>query len=339
MPTLGKVMGIAPWNGSNFDIQSYNKAIKPYHLYFNLQTGAVTVPASTAAGPLRVDYRPIGSSNNRLDEGFRSPFLWDGIVFASADTANAAFTIRLTQDGSARRFMDYPQHILNIAGVAQTPAILRQALLIDSNSTIWAELQNTVGSTTTARVYLRGKLYCPWTNSLMVDQEGKKVILEEISKYRMARNYVQPFWASPNDANELSSVTVGANATSTFSYRVGDDACFEAFLLNSVSTGAYTIEISIPRKKQTLGSRMSNTIGAGSANFPFIFPTTFLVYPGYEIQFKITDLSGSSNTIYLSMHGRKIYAPPNDVREVLSTFGLRSNPNQSDQFPYPKVES
>lgn len=343
MPTIGDVNKVAKWNGQNFDIIGYNKAMKPFHLYFENQTGAVTVPASTTTNPLRLNYRPIGSSNNRLDDGFRSPFLWDGLVFASTTTASAAFTLRLTQDGASRRLMDFPQHILNIAGTAQTPAILREYMIIDSNSVVWAELQNTVDSTTTARVYMRGKLFCPWTNGLLLDQAGKAEILETIAKYRIRRNYIQPFWASPSNNDGLAYVSLSANATATFNYKNGDDANFEAFLMNSVSTGAYAVEVSIPRRKQTISNgRVTNTNGTGTANFPMIFPTSFMVLPGYDVQFKITDLSGSTNNIYISLQGRKIYAPPSDVKEVINSFALPAPadvaPGYFSQYPYKAPE-
>lgn len=340
MPTFGDVQKYYKRVGDRWKFVNWRKAVKPYHLHFQNQQGQVTVPSSAAAGPLRLNYRPDFSSNQGLDRSFGTPFLWQGTVFeAGAATGTTTFINRLSEEGASRRLMDQFHHIRNIAGVAQTPAVLREPMIIDSHESIVSELINSVAATVNTRIFLVGSLFCPWSNRLAFDQGGKQELLDLIGKFRVRKRYVTPFWVSPDD-QENNSITLAASGTNLdFFHYHGDDSVLELFGMTSVSTGAYALEVSLPEKRQVISNgKVTNTNAVGSANFPLVFPTSLIIHPGYRLRFRFDNLTGAPNTVFLTLFGRKIYAPPSKVQQVLEDTRVPT-PQNAPFLPYTRQEN
>jgi len=127
--------------------------------------GAYTV---NAAG---VDTPPVGfkqpyASVEGLDGGMGTPFEVRSLVFEDSTdgTANADFTVVLKDLGSVREFMNRPIHIRTLAGVAQTPALLREPYMFLSQRNVSATFAKVSGGATTVRLYMVGAEYFPSGN-------------------------------------------------------------------------------------------------------------------------------------------------------------------------------
>lgn len=278
----------------------------------------ITIPAPGSSTPPLTIFQPYASVNG-ADAGFGTPFEVRSIVYEDSGdgTPAADFSVFLKEVGEARQFMNQPVHIRTIAGTGQLPAILREPYMFPSQHNISAQFVKQSGGSTTARFYLCGAQYFPWSPMMIQYPAQKKQLTDLLSKWMNRRKYVTPFWLTTD--NPGGSVTISANSTNnSFTAKIGDDGHFEAFGLCAISTGDFSLQITEAKTNQRLMSGTISRISAmGDARFPTIFPSAYLLPAGYRLQFLFNDLSGGQNTIWLTLFGRKIYAPITQVKEVL----------------------
>lgn len=317
MPSRGDVNKIFKPNlDGSYQMETWRRSIKPYWLYFDGQDGALQFAAGAANDTQRPKYRQQSSSNNWLDDTMRTPFLIQQVVHSESEngTANSNFTITIRQRSAARNLMSRPIHIRTFAGTAQTPALLREPLLFPSNSFLDCEItriDNT--SLRNLRMYLCGSLYTPWANDLTINPDWKAKIVDIIKKWDVRNRYVIPYYITPDDDIEITG-----DSTQEAFFKNSDDSCIEIFGATVVADGNFSLEISETRTRTLLQNGViTNTNAIGTANFPAIWPTSYLLYPGYRLRFLFSDLSSSANTVYLTLFGRKIYAKPDKVLQVL----------------------
>lgn len=323
MATPGDISKYFKWNEDKkqYDLQYWRHSVKPFTLYFDGQTGDVTIPASPAIR--RFDFRPTYSANQGLDNGYGQPSLAHQLTFSDTTDGNAAanWNVLLRQINHSRSLMDIPIHIRNLAGTGQQPFILREPLLMRSNSVVTAQLQMVTAGPTTARLNLRPANYYPYSNFLTLDHMVKENIEGIIGKWFVRSNYIYPFWAT---TTEQYPATLSANGISELFYHQPQDSCFEIWGITSVHTSVqYDYALDIPRIRQSISNGwVSAECGTGTPQFPYIFPTTHLIHPGMKLRIRLRDRSGAPNSVRFVLFGRKIIAPPTKVFEVLKDLEI-----------------
>lgn len=298
----------------------YRKEILPKWLgfdtsYLNTNNGVVTLNAA-GGGPVVTGFKQPYASVEGLDGGLGTPFEVRSIVFADSTdgTANAEFTVVLKELGEARDFMNNPIHVRTIAGTAQTPGFLNEPYMFLSQHNLQATFVKLAGGQVNVRFFLCGAEYFPWSPEFMRRQTSAQKMQNVIRQWIERRKYVTPFWITPDE----QEVTVDANATADFYMKIGNDGHFEGFKAASVSSGTYLWELQEPKTQQTImNGQVSGATGTGTANFPALWPTAYLIPAGYRMRLRITDTSGLENRIFFTISGRKIYSPFKQVQEVL----------------------
>jgi hypothetical protein len=165
---------------------------------------------------------------------------------------------------------------------------------------------------------MHGAQYYAWGSQVQGDPAQKKMIVDGLRMWFERRQFVTPFWITTD-----TPVSLAGNASGTFSTKIGDDGHFECFDLTCVSTGDFLLSISEVKSGRTLMNGYITASGAiGTARFPFVFPAQYMVPAGQILRFNVTDLSGTTNNIYLTIGGRKIYAPFDKVEQVLQDTAL-----------------
>jgi len=278
--------------------------------------GVVTIPAAGAGIAPRVGFKQDYASLEGLDQHLGTPFEVRSIVFEDSvdTTALAQFTVLLQDLGQKRDFMNNPVHIRTIAGTAQTPALLREPYWFMSQANISAQFAKIVGGATTARMFLVGAQYFPWSPEFMRKTQSYAHMKKLILKWLERRKYVQPYWLTTEQP-----IVLGAGGTGEFFLKIGDDGHFEGFSIAVVSDGDFEWELSEPKTQQTImngSATLTNSLG--NANFPTLLPTAYLVPSGYRLRLRITDLSGAPNTIFFTINGRKLYVPMADIGPMLN---------------------
>lgn len=299
----------------------------------------IVVPAAPASTPPLTIFQPF-SSVNGADAGMGTPFEMRSLVFQdTTDGTDAAnFTVYMQEVGEARMFMNNPIHIRTIAGTGQQPAILREPYMFLSQHNVSAKFQNVAGGPSNMRFYCHGAQYFPWSPMMLQYPREKQELLKLLRKWMNRRKYVTPFWLTTDNlqTNGLpnGSVSLGANGTLSVTTKIGDDGHFEAFGLTQKSTGSFSLTITEVKTKQTLmNGVIESTSAIGGSRFPTMFPTSYLIPAGYRVKFTFTDLSGAGNDIFLTMFGRKIYAPISQVQETLRRTAVPTPADAPMQFP------
>jgi hypothetical protein len=303
----------------------FRKEILPKWLGFDsadLQAPNGLLPiAGGGANTPRVGFKQPYASVEGLDGNLGTPFEVRSIVFADSidGTAVADFTVRLEEMGEVRQLMNRDVHIRTFAGVAQTPALLREPYMFLSQHNISAQFNKTSAGATNCRMFLCGAEYFPWSPEFIRRKRASEQLRSLIGKWMERRKYVTPFWLTTETPIDLAP-----NATGEFYLKIGDDGHFEGFTLARVSTGDFSWELSEPKTQQTIMNGTCTVAnGLGDANFPTILPSAYLVPAGYRLRLQVTDLSGTNNEIFFTIAGRKIYAPFKQVGEVLAQTAIK----------------
>lgn len=288
-----------------FKYAGIRNAILPASIYFYPTVNAnpfVLTGVNTPPATFKVPY--FGAEG--LDEGWGNPVKITQLVFAdsTAGAAAAQFLVELQETNTGRVFQNRPVHIRTIAGVAGTPGILREPFMFPSNLTLSCKMQMITGGPDSIRMYMQGEQYFPWTTQIQAKPEDRKALVEYLSAWMKRRESVMPFFLTPD-----TDISLGDSASGTYYANVGNHA-FEAFAICAISTGAFSLQIQEVKTKQTLMNGVVTKDNAmGDANYPSIFPITYLCPAGYNLQFKVTNLTGSTNNIYITLQGRRIFAP------------------------------
>lgn len=292
----------------------------------------ITVPVSPGTTPLTI-FQPY-SSVNGADQGFGTPFEMRSLVFQddTDGTAAADFTVALQEVGEARTFMNNPCHIRTIAGSGQLPAILREPYMFLSQHNVSAKFVKVTGGSINMRFYAAGAQYFPWSPTLMQYPADRRELMKLLAQWMNRRKSVTPFWLTtdnqPVDGTPPGSVTIPAGAgTGKFqtTSKIGDDGHFEAFGLCAVSTGSFALDLVETKTKQTLmNGQISSINSIGNSFLPTLFPAPYLIPAGYRLRWNFTNLQAGSNLVFVTLFGRKIYAPISQVAETLQKTAVRT---------------
>jgi hypothetical protein len=306
-----------------FKMAYWRRECLPYWLCFE-RSDRVAPLAISAAGVVtpRVGYRPSYSSCEGLDQNLGNPLEVQSLVFADSTdgTAAANFTVRMTELGNSRQFMNQPIHIRCLAGTAQRPFILRQPFFFPSLHTVSVEFQKVAGGATTCRLYMVGTRYYPFSPEFLRFPEEKQKMVEYIRRWMRLREYVTPYWMT----TDISPVVIAApGGVAQATLKNGDDGWMEVFGFTAVSTGNFSMSLLEVKTSQTImNGVISRTNGIGTAEFPTCFPTPYLLPPGMRFRVVLTDLSAAPNNIYLTLFGRRIYAKGVKVRDVIKDLSV-----------------
>lgn len=305
----------------------WRRDVLPFWLYPDEQwiSGAFTINASPTATPPIVYKLPHASLD--FDQGLGNPLRITQIVFEdSTDTTTAAdWTVLLEDMGDKLKYMNAEIHVRTFAGGVRPnasgvdemlPAMLFEPLFLPSRHNLMLTPDKRSGSAVSARLFFVGELFCTWSTKLRQHALDYQIMTQLVSKYLERRKYVTPFWLTP-EVDGVGGVLIGANQTVTADALIGDDAHFEGATIMKVSTGDFQVEILNPLTRQGLMNGTLHSDMIGDAFTPQPLPARFLVPTGQMVRFKITDLSGDTNKVWLTIHGRKIRAPFRDIKTVL----------------------
>jgi hypothetical protein len=235
-----------------------------------------------------------------------TPFEIQSVTFAdlTEGTSVAYFTVLLKEVGEVRQFMNRACHVRTIFGTGQTPALLREPYYFLSQHNISIQCDKISGGATSARFYLNGNQYYPWSPEFLRKPESKAMLTAEIQRWLKRRKKVTPYWLTTD-----TPVSLAGNAVGEFSAKVGDDGSVELYTIAAVATGNFRIQISEVKTKQLLmNAFITQQNGIGTANFPTLLPMAYMLPAGYRLRIVIQDVSGLANNVFLTFGGRKIYA-------------------------------
>ena len=131
--------------------------------------------------------------------------------------------------------------------------------------------------------------------------------MEEI--FRGRPRTVPFFWTT----DEIVSLAASQGETD-FQIRMGDDGWSELHKLSAVSTGLFNVSLEEQDSGQALMLQaIESDLVFGTGELPFILAESSLYEPNMRLTAELTETSGSPNTIWLTLAGRKIFSDPLDT--------------------------
>ncbi len=319
---VDKYMRINPDSGM-IEPNWMHRDILPYSLGPTpalFSSGAITLAASgTVVAPYKLPHSSLG-----FDDGVGTPLQINQIVQTGATQATPLFTVFMADMGDQRQYMNYPIHADTFAGSGQLSARLTEDLFLPTRH----QLMLTFTSLNTeapqnVQLYLLGKLFDTFSSNMQTYPQDKANMMALINRALERRKYVTPYWLT----TEGGVVNVPANQTVEIDTMVGDEGHFECTHIlrkinGSDTNNPFELEIINPQTRQSFMNGRIHSQMIGNALNPQPFPAPFIAPAGQLIRFRITDLSGSANSVYLTLRGMKIRAPFKSRADVEREFGL-----------------
>ncbi len=232
-------------------------------------------------------------------------FDWASIVGVSS----GAFSLEFFDPSTNRLLQNRPVHSNTIVGVAARQFLLPEPYFFnvgDSQRVLQAVLRDLSGSTNTVRLNLVGRR--------IYHKEAPPDVALDLQKTFGQGGRTYAYFLTPNETKQDGTVTpVGANLTASFTFESDASADTEIKKLMAKSTGAFSFTI---RERDTnrllmpINGNIHSQNGWGNAEFPYILPDTYLLERQKQLIVDVTDLSGSTNYIYMTMAARRLQLIP-----------------------------
>ena len=171
----------------------------------------------------------------------------------------------------------------------------------------------------------------PRVSATLIRDAENQIILNPVKRY------LRPYWLTTEpELITLPALASDPEPSNVIPMTIDNQGPIEIMSSVFVSDGPFTVEFFDAEYRRLLMNREIhiNTF-AGTAARPFIWPTTWMIYPekhGKVIFAVFRNLSPNENNIRFALHGRKLwhYESP---EEVLRAWGKYSHRN-AFTFPY-----
>jgi hypothetical protein len=283
-------------------VNDLKRFIKPFTV--TLEGGSLTLPAYGESGPI-----PLEIDGQGPFEIFRASFV--------SEQAQG-YTVELLDADNRAVLTNREVHVATIASGNGTTTLLSGAFPPSTSGGrpfIWpttyfmdpseggmivVNFRNLSGSENTIKFALHGRR---WLYLQAPDH-----IAQRMAQIYRSKPRIQPFFYTTDQMVELAG-----DASGNFVSRFGDDGWHELVKLMSISTGNFNVQISEKvTGKRYMQQFLPNPLVFGSAEFPFLMFEESLYEPNFRLNFGLVDTSGETNTIWITMAGRKLLFDPMD---------------------------
>jgi len=206
------------------------------------------------------------------------------------------------EDGTSQRpLMNQACHIDTVFGDGQRPYILPETLIVDELRAVMSQFVDISGSANTIRPALHSARY------MQLQYDPRLIKMRERMEQRQ---YISlPYFYTFDDGK----IVLTSGSSDTGMITIANDHHFEIHTIQVASTGVFSLNIVDVSQKESIidapGSddyQVYSNLICGTAQWPFKFHEPRMIFAGQKLLVYVTDLSGSANTIYLTLGGRAI---------------------------------
>lgn len=252
------------------------------------QGGNGTLPVAVTTGGTTVNFRaPNYGAGASIFEGTE----W---VFSDqTDTTALNNCTAFFQDYGGRKLMNAPCHVRTLFGTGRLPGVLHEPLIMPARDILTTIFTKISGGTVNVRPYCNGVVYGTGDGSSPLVKDQMRRLAERFQHFF-------PRWITFDNG----APSIVANSTNNpFDIRIGENT--ELFTMTAVATGDFALSIEEVDTGTTLmNGKISQGNAIGDARYPTVFEFPYLIPAGTRLRLLIDDLSGSTNTIYLTFAGR-----------------------------------
>ena len=199
-------------------------------------------------------------------------------------------------DSNARRpLTGRPCHVDTIFGTGAEPFILAESQFLLKRQALLLSAVDISGSGNAIRPVFGGQRINP-------ERSGSKALRDEIADRRARKLFIMPFMC-PMDQD----VVLTANQEREYYYTQEGGANFEIKKLTYSSTGAFKFKVKDETGQELTENWVHSTTVLGSAGNPYMLYGSWTVKAGGKVTFTFKDLSGTGNSIYLTLCGRVFF--------------------------------
>ena len=316
----------------------YRRDILPFWFYPDEQfiNGDIVINAAGTPTPPVVYKLPHASLD--MDSGLGNPLKISQMVFEdSTDTTTLAnWTVMMEDMGDKLKYMNAPIHIRTFAGGAKVsavglemlPAFLFEPLFLPTRHNLIFTFNKIAGGAVNVRLFPVGEMFYTWSPKLQQHPLDYKIMVDLINKHLLRRTFTQPFWLT----TENGGVFVPANQLIEADALIGDDGHFESSHILAVSTGPFEVEFFNPQTRQTMSNGFIHSAMIGDAFNPQPFAAAWVIPSGQTTRFRIRDLSGKDNMVWLTLRGRKIRGEFKTISQVAKELGIPEPQTERQRF-------
>lgn len=259
--------------------------VKPYYL----------VPknaALNAANPEQITMLANGASGQIpvffVDEG-----AFEG-AYLSAQYADERMLVTILDDVRKRPITGRPCYLPTIFGNGLRPAVLPESIFLDKRESLIMNFTDLSGDVNNIRPVIHGQ-------RIYTDKARDKQLDSYVERRLVRARYIMPYFC-PLDTNPA----IAGNASQDVYFTQDGTSHFEVKKLTYCSTGAFKFKIKDEAGEELTNDWVHATAGLGTAQYPFITYGPWMIRSGGIVTFTIEDLSGQTNTVYLTLIGRQL---------------------------------
>jgi len=221
-------------------------------------------------------------------------------VYLMGSFPDSPVMLDITDQQSNRQLQNKPIHSTCIVGSARRPFRLPRNYFLnvgDSQREVTIRLINLSAQTASVYLYLYGTRF--YHHEAPAD-----LAADYVRRNDYGRKDYSYFMAPWEYGQNGVPTALGANASTTFTFDQDDNADMEIRKFMMTSTGAFTYELEERDTRRTIMTgRIHSANGWGNAEFPFYPGDTYLLQRKKQLLLKVTDISGSENSIFATLGG------------------------------------
>lgn len=202
-------------------------------------------------------------------------------------------TIRFYDPSRSRYWSNNEVHIDTIVGNGGQPGLLPETVFIQATKSLQFEVRDISGLPNTIEfAFGAAKLYHKAADPVEV---AKFLSQKQVSTF--------PFWQTPDNG----VFTIAANGTSQQFSTISSDFDVEIFAINSISDENFRFDIKYRGDVLANNAQCHDLVGTGTAGFPYVLPSSFIVKRNEVLELNFTNLSAvNPNVVWFTMVGRAI---------------------------------
>jgi hypothetical protein len=208
----------------------------------------------------------------------------------------------IVEDGQTQRvLMNVQQHIDNIFGDGGRPYYLPETLIVDELRALNAAFLDISGSANAVWPVAHAARY------LQIQNDPRLVMMRRRME---SRQYLSlPYFYGLD--NTFKTLSAGGTANEVIT--IANDHHFEIHTIQIQSSDSFKLNIVDVAQKESIISGPSGvdyeveySLISGNGQYPFKLHEPRMIFAGQKLVVSMTELSGKSNTVYLTLGGRAI---------------------------------
>lgn len=256
-----------------------------------------------APDPVSVTLAPQGTPGDTEELSFnvdsQGHFDWAYIVGSS----DGIYSLEWFDSGTQRRLQNQPVVSSTIVGIGARPFRLPEPYFLnvgESSREVVCKIRNLTAANNEVRLTIYGRRFYH-------REAPPDIALDIAKKFVHVWRTFSYFLVAKETASDGSITPVGAGLSETFTFQSDSNADTDIMKLMVSSTGTFNFTL---RERATnrllMNDVITSTSGFGNAEFPFLLADTYLLERQKELLLEVTDTSGSPNTIFVTMAGRRL---------------------------------